>query len=486
MLEDALQFSETWDKLIEDDLSVKNRAMGSLVRYIEKKLGVTFYIPSPFRGLVSESLVDLFALAKKLEKGRILKSLGQAHSLPDEPPLFAWIANLHREFEGEANASGAHPNSHRAALTATLAESVERYVWFEETDYFDSPTFSTTASIASRGRYIDPKMVAGPSATARTTKGLHIEDSSVFKWIRGYSWTAKKPLWLPAQLISGSRKEFYERAARKEPLIRSVSTNGLATRQTREGAVLYGVLELIERDAFMIMWLNQLTLPRFDIDDLCAQNASLAELVADCKKYRLKVDLIRMITDAPTYAVCAVVTDETENEPRVIVGLRAHSSKFLAAEKAILEALRIRQMTRHMIKHPPKNWSLETKADDIGHTDRLLYWATNNRSRKLTFLTKGPTQRFDEPWEFDTEDEHLLRIIDWCKRAGYEFASVSLTKSKKNISPWHIEMVVIPELQPIHLNEKLRHTGGLRLKEVPEMFGYKPIEPHTSDPHPFA
>lgn len=486
MLEDALPFSETWDKLTKAESSFKNRSIGSLVRYMEKKFGVTFLIASPFRGLEPENLVDLFALAKKLENGRILKSLGQARSLADEPPLFAWIASLHREVAGEANASGAHVSSQRAALTATLAESIERYLWFEQTDYFDSPTIGTAAFIASKGSYIEPKMVVGPSAMAREGKDLHIDDSSVFKWIRGYSWTAKKLLWLPAQLISGSRKEFHERAARKEPLIHGISTNGLATRQTREGAVLYGALELIERDAFMISWLNQLTLPRLDLEEIRAKSPNFDELLTSCTKYGLQVDIVRLLTDAPTYATCAVITDKTGNEPLVTLGLRAHPNKYACAEKALLEALRIRHTTRHLVAHPPHDWMPDKKAADVGHLDRLLYWTLNQRSKKLQFLTQGPVHHFEEPWEFDTEDEHLQRIIDWCKRVGYEFVSVSLTKSKKNISPWHVEMVVIPQLQPIHLNENLRHTGGLRLKEVPEMFGYKAIEPYTEEPHPFA
>lgn len=487
MLEDALPFSETWDKLTKAESSFKNRSIGSLVHYMEKKLGVTFLMASPFRGLEPENLVDLFALAKKLEKGRILKSLNLARSLPDEPLLCAWVANLYRKGGGEANASGAHQHDHRLALTATLAESIERYVWFEERDYFNSPTLATVTQIAQKGPYIDPKAVVGPSDDLRKLQSrLAIEDSSVFKWIKGYSWTQKTPLWLPAQVITGSSEESSERTARKEPLIRGISTNGLATRQTHEGAVLYGALELIERDAFMISWLNQLTLPRFNLEELRSGSQDFDELVTSCEKYHLRVDIVRMLTDAPTYAVSAVITDKTNNEPLVTIGMKAHSNKYTAAQKALLEALRIRQMTRNMLKHPPKEWGDDKKANDIGHTDRLLYWATGGRSKKLAFLTAGPIQNFEEPWEFDTEDEHLQRIIDWCKRVGYEFASVSLTKSKKNISPWHIEMVVIPELQPIHLNEQLRHTGGERLSSVPKLFGYKANEPYVDDPHPFS
>lgn len=484
MLKDVLPFSETWESF-NTEKSTKNKAVGSLVRYIEKKLGVKFLIQSPFTDPIYEEMADLHTLIQKFQNAGILKFIWPGQALPDEPNLHSWVASLLRQDDESGNASGAHQTNPRAALTATLAESVERYLWYETTDYFDVPTTATLPEIVKKGEYIDPKTFSGVEER-HGPSSQQLDNTSVFKWIKGYSWTKKKTIWIPSQIITGNSKESRERIERKEPLIRGVTTNGLATRQTREGAVLYGALELIERDAFMIMWLNQLTLPRFDLEDLCSQNSSLAELVATCKQYRLKIDLIRMITDAPTYAICAVVTDETEHEPKVILGLRAHPNKFAAAEKAILEALRIRQMTRHMLKHPPKDWHDEKTADEIGHTDRLLYWASKERYKKLAFLTKGPVQCFEEPWEVDTEDEHLARILDWCKAVGYEFASVSLTKSKKNVSPWHIEMVVIPKLQPIHLNEKMRHLGGERLKVIPEMFGYSPIEPHITDPHPFA
>jgi ribosomal protein S12 methylthiotransferase accessory factor YcaO len=73
-----------------------------------------------------------------------------------------------------------------------------------------------------------------------------------------------------------------------------------------------------------------------------------------------------MITDAPTYAVCAVITDKTNNEPLVTIGMKAHPNKYIAAQKALLEALRIRQMTRNMLKYPPKGWSDDKKAENIG------------------------------------------------------------------------------------------------------------------------
>ncbi len=92
-----------------------------------------------------------------------------------------------------------------------------------------------------------------------------------------------------------------------------------------------------------------------------------------------------------------------------------------------------------------------------------------------------------EAWERDSEKEHLARIIEWCRANDYEFASVDLGASRANVSPWHIRMVVIPELQPIHQNEKLPCLGGERLKSVPAKLGCIPrAVPFTEEPHPFA
>jgi hypothetical protein len=64
---------------------------------------------------------------------------------------------------------------------------------------------------------------------------------------------------------------------------------------------------------------------------------------------------------------------------------------------------------------------------------------------------------------------------------------VPFTHSPVNVTPWHIEFTVIPELQPMHFKEHQPYTGSRRLTEVPKALGYTPrVEPYLTDPHPFA
>jgi ribosomal protein S12 methylthiotransferase accessory factor len=273
----------------------------------------------------------------------------------------------------------------------------------------------------------------------------------------------------------------------EESLIRHRNTTGLATWPTQTGARLAGALEVIERDAYMIMWLNQLALPRISLESLRARSAALSEFLDTCARYRLKVHALQLLTDAPTHAVCVIVEDESGHVPRFSFGMKAHRSLTYAVEKATTEALRARFSCRRQ-DIAGKRWDHSVPKSEVGHYDRILYWGLPENANKLEVLLRG--KEVDVPlaeWENDTPEEHLKRIVSWCRDSGYECVSVSLGASKKNPTTWSIEMVVIPELQPMHLGEKFQQLGGERWKSVPRHFGMTPrAELFIDEPHPFA
>jgi hypothetical protein len=131
---------------------------------------------------------------------------------------------------------------------------------------------------------------------------------------------------------------------------------------------------------------------------------------------------------------------------------------------------------------------MATPVGKIGHRDRLEYWGTAEHAKHLEFLIQGKEE--DAPtalWETDTEEQHLSRIIEWCRKNNYECFSVALDTSAKNPTSLHVEQVVIPELQPAYLTETTQAFGGNRWKEVPLKFGISPRkEPFAERPHPFS
>lgn len=479
MLGDFIPFEHLWNTL------GRPRAVISFVRFIEKKLGASFVYDNKSIPLGKSELIDLFDIGEKLKEAGVIKNFGPIKKRPDEPPLFLWRALIQRNIE---SASGGGSNlGNREALSAALAEALERYLWHETADYFLAPIVATTMLIKNKHLYISPESFVGFSENQRNkNKTLTLGPEAKYLWVKGNSLTHEQQIYIPAQTVSGWHGSLVHRGKIEEPYIREIITTGLATWPTREGAVLRGALEIVERDAYMIMWLNQISLPVINLVLLAKNDVDLRRLLEKCERYRLEVHLIQLITDAPTHAVCAILKDKTSKESGVTLGLKAGPSLQRVAMGAITEALRIRYTAR--IQLEKRTESKEKKGHSATlHHNRLLYWTMDGQYKNLAFMKSGKEiTPHIAPWEKDSEEEHLSRLTVWCREKKYELASVSLGTSEKNPTRWHVEMVVMPELQPMHQNEKNLPLGGERLKSIPRLFGYEPrAEPFVDRPHPF-
>lgn len=463
--------------------AIPERATAAFLAFIERKLGVTIVrdMRNQFHDL---ALAEPLRLARVLTERGILKEVGRNSSrFVDEPRMKSWYA-ICNDTSGHA-VGGTTWDSEVDALYATLAEGLERYIWLSQVDYFKNPVRATTKDIAKKGAHIPPNAFVGFSDAQRINRPERtLRDDAEYLWIASTSLVTGSSIYIPAQVVSRARED---KTSAREPFIRQTTTNGLATWPTRAGARLAGMLELIERESYMMMWLNQLTLPRLSITQLCANDPSLARSIETCARYRLKTHVIQLVTDAPTHVVAVVMEDMSAVAPRFSVGLRAHRSLSAAIKKAMTEALRARRFVR-MWNEEGNTWDTSTPQETVGHRERVYYWSTPEHARHLEFLVAGEeVLPAPAPWDTDDEEEHLQRMQAWCRESGLECVSVSLGESAKNPTPWYIEMIVMPEIQPTYLVEQLRAFGGSRWRDIPKARGYAVREePYAERPHPFA
>lgn len=468
---------------------MKANAISALLQFLEKRLGIRAVYDLALVPYHDPALLSLFALAKKLHAAGIVYAYKKTDIPPDEPPLYEWNAQCHSEINASESlgASGSSPNNDKEALERMLGEAIERYLWATKTDYLTTRV-SSARQLGRKVSIISPERFAGFSPAARSrNSALNLSGEPDFVWTKAHSWISKSPIWVPAQLVTGSLA--IQRTPR-EPLIQQRTTTGCATYPTRAGALLRGALEVIERDAYMIMWLNQLTLPRINITELAKTKRTLRLLLERCARYRLKVHVVRLVTDAPTHVTCVILEDiSTAPTPQYAFGLSAGFSLVDTVEKALVESMRMRRTAREMYTRHISPSDVQ-KTESVGHIDRLTYWMHGKYSTGLSFMKDGPVENLqpgDLAEETQSEMQMFERIVDWCKDSGYECLSVAFTKSTANITPWHIEKVIIPELQPLHLNDAFPHTGGTRIRDIPKRFGYQARkEPYTERPHPFA
>lgn len=481
MLRDVIPFADIWRTLRKD--SRTGSAIASFVKFIENKTGAEMVYNAAHFPYMQTELADLFEIAEKLRAAGIVRAFAPRHSPSDEPQIREWHIR-YRDAE-ESFAGGTTLDDDRAALSAALAEATERHIWFEMTDYFVDERRASRADISQIGEMLAPERFTGFSDEFRHAHPRYELRDVPYTWLRGTNLLEKTPVYLPAQVISGSERLRHARH-KDEPTIVYPITTGLATWPTQEGAYLRGIVEGIERDAFMVTWLNQLSPPRFDVEALCARNPALSKLVAHVRRYRLEPHFVRLVTDAPTHVICAILEDTTGNAPRFGIGLKAGADAANAAEGAIFEALRGRRGARLFLGQKNEG-DAPVAMRDVGHYRRVLYWAEKNCAERLAFLIAGATQDIREPWDTDSESAHLQRLLTWIREKGYACAAVSFTRSKANLTPWHIELTIIPELHPMHFREHEPYLGGKRLTEVPRALGYTPRnKPYLDDPHPFA
>lgn len=467
----------TFDTIPLEEILAAERPRSSPTRAVQKFLSVfeklfngTVVVPRTRLLNDDPELSTISSIATALQKKGILNELGRIRIPPDEPQIRMWRAL----YDGHQAAGGISTSSDVAAATAAVAETLERAIWKSDRSYASVTKHGPQS--AFRGSFLAPSRFAG---VARSSSELESLNTASFTWISGVSLDTNEKIWIPAQTVS---RAFAEQEP-DTPRIRPIITTGLATGATRTNALLGGILEIIERDAFIIMWGNQLSLPRIAPEEFARTSPSLTTLLAQCTRYGLTVQFVRLVTDAPAHVIMAVVSDPRELPP-ITIGMSAHARADTAAEKALLEALRARVNARSRSAKTHK--TLEGK--HIHGSDRSLFWADPLHVPQLAFLTTGALQTLTkEAWESDSPEAHLQRIVAWCRDAGYTCASVSLTQSRYNVTPWYVEHVVVPELQPMHYNEAFQTFAGKRMREIPTKFGFAPrAEPFTTLPHPFV
>lgn len=193
-----------------------------------------------------------------------------------------------------------------------LSELIERHMWQHT---HPNATSLKLASPEEVQMFTSERMKAQGSSKmnqVRTTrvKTLH---RSIFS-----------QAYIPAQICSGAYLQANVNQGSEPPLQSEYTTNGLATSwQARNEAILRGLLELIERDAFMYMYRNKLSAPKLSFDELATNSSRLAEICERVSRAKLKAVITLIPTDFPVQVVAVYIYDQSGKGPYFSVGAAA-------------------------------------------------------------------------------------------------------------------------------------------------------------------
>ena len=273
-----------------------------------------------------------------------------------------------------------------------------------------------------------------------------------------------------------------------EGFIAEPTSNGLACGDSYEEAVFKGLCEVVERDAFMIMWLNRLPCPKIAVN-----SGSELDLLVQRHFSRpgLEYVLIDMTTDIATPSVLCILIDELASPSMIVAGGAAHPNIEHAATKAMLEAAHFLVATRYL---KLAGYEIKHNFDEVEtFEDHAILYAFGDMLEAVEFLLSAPKgrslQQVDALLGTPPRQQHQ-RCAQILIREGFEPVAVDLTTEDVAQLGFTVVRVLVPGLQPIEGCHRHRFLGGSRLREVPKRLGYADREIGTDDgfnpfPHPY-
>ena len=406
---------------------------------------------------------------------------------PDEPRLIRYSVRTKDAQHYGHSGHGYDFFSHKKAMWAAIGEAVERFSLThflpQVKEYCDAEYHKVQLEA------IDIFSIAGISKAQRRVGhprfNLQFDVHSYFRWIKGYSLTRERKIWVPLQLVTFV---YTAPSERKEPLILLPVSTGAASQRSMESAVLNGLLEAIERDAFMITWVNKLSPPIIDCEHI--SNDQLQDIFQRLRRYRLEFYLLYLPTDIPVHAVLALIIDRSGVGPAVSVGASANISIFDAMRDAITEAFASRVSVRAMLEEQVRKTKFELPDRRFLDRDgRLLWWCPTERLSDITFLIKGERKRLtDLPRHpsLPAPSKALRFLVNVLKAKNLEVVySEIIERDLQKYLGLSAVVVTVPGLQPMHLDESLPYEGGKRLADVPTALGFRVSATPNPLPHPF-
>lgn len=391
--------------------------------------------------------------------------------------------DLRRPMHGERIASGKGMTD-RDSERGAIVEALERYCAEQRrpgalasgpASALDGPAIAPTEFVLYSDRQYE-------SAGFRHRRPA---DDDELTWVRGSLLESGNTVYAPASLVY---LNFV--GARGRERFTFPNSNGLAGGRDLLSAVLAGIYELVERDAFVITWLARLPVPRIDFSDT---SGLAAEIARHYRRFEIELVAFDLTTDLGIPVVMAVAFDRSGALPAVTVGLGCDLDPSTALQRAAMEIVQVRvgSVPRHRQAQPPAPIERYEQVRTI--EDHAGLAANPEHLSEFDFLLDGAAHR--KPADMPRYGGGSVEAdLAYCHRqlesAGSTVAFVELTMP--DLEPFSIRIVraIATGLQPIHFGYGEERLGGARLYAVPRLLGHVTRDLTEDDlnpcPHPLA
>ena len=165
------------------------------------------------------------------------------------------------------------------------------------------------------------------------------------EWIEAEEIISESPILVPANAV------FHPYIPNREikPCAMAMfkgNTNGLASGNVIEEAVLHGIFEVVERDAWSIFELTKRNKKQIDLDTI--ENETVSELVEKFTEQGIKIKLMDITADLKIPTIVASADDTVLKDAALLtLGVGTHLNPEIAAIRALSEVAQSRATQIH-------------------------------------------------------------------------------------------------------------------------------------------
>ncbi|WP_249730408.1 TOMM precursor leader peptide-binding protein [Paenibacillus sp. J2TS4] len=305
-------------------------------------------------------------------------------------------------------------------------------------------------------------------------------------WVWGYSFLQERPILVPERLAYYSTD--YGGGFVQE------TSNGSAIGGSMEEAILYGILEVVERDSFLITWYAQLPVPRLDPRSADDQELLLMiDWLHNVAGY--DVYLFNMTMENRVPSIWALAKNRGSRGPNLLCAAGAHLDPIRAAKSAIHELSgMMRPLQEKFEAHRDEYVSMLHDSSLVQQMeDHSLLYCLPEAEERLQFLLdeQRPLRTFNE--EFHARVQHpdltdeLKDLLQVFLNLNLDVIVVNQSSPETMRNGLYCVKVLIPGMLPMSFGHHLTRLNGLdRVLKIPAQLGYvkQPLSLEQLNPHP--
>ena len=310
------------------------------------------------------------------------------------------------------------------AKASAMMEGFERYS--AEKQESDDTIFATPNEIGEKGEYIEPKSLNLPQKFEKADLG-----DTKFEWNLAHDIITGNVYYV----LSNAVFHPYNHDSDVESLFKS-NTNGLASGNVLEEAILHGIFEVIERDAWSIFEMTHKNYSQINIDSI--ESELIKEIIDKFESQGIKIKLMDFTADINIPTIAASADDTVTRDAGLLtLGIGTH----LDPEVAILRALtEVAQSRATQINGAREDTVRADFAREAGY-ERMkrinkYYFRQEEEQINLSDIENKSTTSIDE--DIDIVKEEL--IANDIKHVLY----TDLTRPEVDVS---VVRVIIPEME---------------------------------------